>query len=76
MLSDTEWAKTLARAEQADAAALVALHAQGAVTPVPLPHRITPEVEMVHVRRAQPGPRHARRALGRQRARCSWATSR
>jgi glyoxylase-like metal-dependent hydrolase (beta-lactamase superfamily II) len=47
VLSEAEWAKTLARAEQADAAALVELHAQGAVTPVSLPHRITPELEMV-----------------------------
>jgi len=47
VLSDTEWAKTVGRAEQPDAAALVALHALGSVTPVPMPHRITPEVEMV-----------------------------
>jgi glyoxylase-like metal-dependent hydrolase (beta-lactamase superfamily II) len=47
VLSDTEWDKTRGRAEQPDAAALVSLHAQGAVTPVALPHRVTPEVEMV-----------------------------
>ena len=47
LLSDLEWHKTLRRAEQPDAAALVALHAQGAVTPVPLPHRVTDELEMV-----------------------------
>jgi glyoxylase-like metal-dependent hydrolase (beta-lactamase superfamily II) len=47
ILSDTEWAKTRGRAEQPDAAALLELDALGAVTPVALPHRITPDVEMV-----------------------------
>ncbi len=47
VLSTVEWDKTRGRAEQADAAALVELHGQGAVTPVALPHRITADVEMV-----------------------------
>lgn len=47
VLSDVEWEKTRRRAEQSDAAALVDLHAQGAVTPVPLPHRVTVDVELV-----------------------------
>jgi len=47
VLSDVEWDKTRARADNPDAAALVALHTQGAVTPVPLPHRLTADVEMV-----------------------------
>ena len=47
VLSDVEWDKTRRRADAPDAAALVALHAQGAVTPVPLPHRLTADVEMV-----------------------------
>ena len=57
VLSAREWDKTLARSDQPDAAALLALHAQGAVTPVPLPHRLTSEVELV----ASGGhsPRHA-----------------
>jgi glyoxylase-like metal-dependent hydrolase (beta-lactamase superfamily II) len=55
VLSDTEWAKTLGRAAQPDAAALVALHGLGAVTPVPLPHRITPAVEMVSSGGHSPG---------------------
>jgi glyoxylase-like metal-dependent hydrolase (beta-lactamase superfamily II) len=55
VLSDTEWAKTLGRAEQPDAAALVELHAQGAVTPVALPHRITADVEMVSSGGHSPG---------------------
>ena len=47
LLSETEWANTRSRAEHSDAAALVELHALGAVTPVSLPHRVTPEVELV-----------------------------
>ena len=47
VLSDVEWDKTRRRVDQSDAAALVDLHAQGAVTPVSLPHRVTAEVEMV-----------------------------
>jgi glyoxylase-like metal-dependent hydrolase (beta-lactamase superfamily II) len=47
VLGDAEWEKTEARAETSDAAALLALHAQGAVTVMPLPHRVTSEVTMV-----------------------------
>jgi glyoxylase-like metal-dependent hydrolase (beta-lactamase superfamily II) len=47
VLSVEEWEKTTTRSDQPDAAALVALHTQGAVTPVPLPHDVTPEVELV-----------------------------
>jgi hypothetical protein len=47
VLSETEWAKTRGRAEQPDAAALMELHQRGSVMPVPLPHRLTPEAEMV-----------------------------
>jgi glyoxylase-like metal-dependent hydrolase (beta-lactamase superfamily II) len=47
VVSDLEWAKTRGRAEHADAAVLVDLAAQGGVTPVPLPHAVTAEVEMV-----------------------------
>ena len=55
VLSEREWAKTRARADQPDAAALLALHEQGAVTPVPLPHRLTSEVEMVESGGHSPG---------------------
>lgn len=47
VLSDVEWDKTRGRAEHPDAAALVELHAQGVVTPVPLPHTVTADVQMV-----------------------------
>ena len=47
VLSETEWTKTVARGEQADAVALIELHAQGAVTPVSLPHRLTRDLELV-----------------------------
>lgn len=47
VVGDVEWERTRGRADDADAAALLSLDAQGAVAVVPLPHRITPEVTMV-----------------------------
>jgi glyoxylase-like metal-dependent hydrolase (beta-lactamase superfamily II) len=46
VVSEAEWNKTLGRAADPDAAALISLHEQGAVTPVPLPHTVTADVRL------------------------------